>query len=80
MSTMNYIEELIPGDTFIIDSHYYIATTDFNKRGAKFCINLHDGTCKWLDPSYIVKKSPVYILDTDNNIIPLKKEQDKINV
>lgn len=77
---MNYIEELNIGDTFILDNNYYIVTTDFNKKGSKLCVNLKNGSTKWMDPSYIIKKTPVYIIDNDNNIAPLKKEEDIINV
>lgn len=75
---MNYIEELINGDTFIYKDDKFIITSDFKKNGSRLCINLVDGSHRWLESSEIINKLPVYYIDTDNNIIALK--QDSKNV
>lgn len=72
---MNYVEELFSGDTFVIKEDRFITTSDFKKNGSRLCINLADGTARWFLSSDIVNKISVYILDNDNNIISLKKEQ-----
>lgn len=73
---MNYIEELINGDTFIYKEDKFIATTDFKKNGSRLCINLVDGSQRWLSASEIINKVPVYYIDNDNNIIALKKDSE----
>ncbi len=76
---MKYIEELSAGDTFEVESQHYIVTCDFKSSGHRSCINLKTGQPKWIDPTVIVDHCPIYTLDKDNNIIPLKITE-KVNV
>lgn len=70
---MKYVEELNSGDCFIHNNLYYLLTTDFKKNGNKLAYSLLSGTPLWLDSKEIVNLSPVYTLDNENNIIPIKE-------
>lgn len=69
---MKYIEELNAGDSFQVDNNIYIITSDFKKNGDRNCIDLSSGSPRWISPNTIVDICPVYILDTENNITPVK--------
>ena len=73
---MNYIEELKGGDTFSDKEDKFVITTDFKKNGSRLCINLADGTQRWLESSHIIAKFSVYYIDNDSNIIPLKQDSN----
>lgn len=76
---MKYIEELIPGDVFILRGICYLVTCDFKSNGSRLCFCLSEGSPKWFMSDTIVDINPIYYLDTDNNIIPIKesKKDDK---
>jgi hypothetical protein len=69
---MKYLEELEPGDSFNWEDKYYIVSSDYKNNGQRDCINLSNGFNKWFKPDEIVEICPIYILDTDNNIISVK--------
>lgn len=69
---MKYIEELSIGDSFTLDNKIYILTSDFKSNGQKCCVGLNDGFIRWLSSQETVDVTPIYILDKDNNIIPIK--------
>lgn len=69
---MKYIEELSSGDTFKSNDKFFLLTSDFKKSGAKLAYCLEDGCAKWFDSQTIVESQPIYILDENNNTIPLK--------
>ena len=71
---MNYIEELVNGETFAYKEDKFILTTDFKKNGSRLCTNLVDGSQRWFKSSEIIDKTPVYYIDNDNNIVNLKKD------
>lgn len=73
---MNYIEELSYGDTFRCNGEIFLITQDFRKNGSRLAINMADSSPRWIEPSQIIDKVPVYILDDDNNIIALKQEKN----
>lgn len=70
---MKYIEELHSGDCFIIDNKPYLLTTDFKSNGSKLSYCLENGSPRWVRNGDIVEIMPVYKLDKDNNIVPLKE-------
>jgi hypothetical protein len=73
---MLYIEELVPGDTFKIDDTIYVLTCDFKKSKTsytKLAISLLTGNPVWFNNSTVVHKEQLFLLDTENNIIPLKE-------
>jgi hypothetical protein len=72
-----YIEELISGDSFSKDSVFYVLTNDFKKNGDRLAISLKDGCCRWFEASTIVENNQLYIMDKDNNIIPIKTTEKK---
>ena len=69
---MKYLEELEPGDTFSLENQLYLLTCDFKKNGSKNCILLHNGQSRWLESNIIVTINPLYSLDKENNVIPIK--------
>lgn len=70
--SMKYIEELNCGDTFSFKDHIYLLTSDFKSNGQKLCYSLINGFPVWLNSDAIVNSEPVYILDQNNNTIPIK--------
>lgn len=69
---MKYVEELSNGDTFRIDNKFFLLTSDFKKSGAKLAYSLDNGCAKWFDSQTIVESQPIYILDENNNTIPVR--------
>lgn len=77
---MKYLEELSVGESFTYNDITFILTTDFRNNGDRRCINLSDGSCKWINNQQIVNSQQIYILDENSNIIALKptnKEYDQ---
>jgi hypothetical protein len=71
---MHYIEELKHGSTFMHNELMYLLTTDF-KKDHRLAYSLKDGSSRWFKDDSIVKESPIYILDINNNIIPIKETE-----
>jgi hypothetical protein len=77
---MKYIEELSYGDCFLYKEHVYLLTNDFNNKNQKLCYNLAIGSAHWLRNDATVEICPVYRLDKENNIYPIKEyKNDKSN-
>lgn len=70
---MKYIEELVPGSTFIKNNTIFLLTTDYKKDGSKLAYSIENGFPFWLKPSDIVDACPLFKLDSDNNVIPIHK-------
>lgn len=69
---MKYLEELELGDTFFLEDKLYILTADFKSNGQRLCYSLLDGFAFWFKNQTIIRHTPIYILDQDNNTIPVK--------
>jgi hypothetical protein len=69
---MKYIEEIFPGDVFEHKNDLYLLTSDFKEKGQKLCYSLNNGNAKWFEPSEIISESPIFKLDEQNNVIPIK--------
>lgn len=69
---MKYIEELQHGDTFLYSNTTYVLTNDFKKNGDKLAISLYDGSNRWFKSNELITSHPIYILDENNNTIPVK--------
>lgn len=69
----NYIEELDNGDSFILDNDKFVVTCDYKSSGNRLCINLINGSSRWLQANTIVDKVQLFILDKDNNLIAIKE-------
>lgn len=78
---MQYIEELESGDVFLSEDKIYLLTCDFKNNGDRLCFCLTTGLPKWFGASTIVSINPIYSLDSNNNIIPVKetKKHDSPN-
>lgn len=70
---MKYIEEIYGGDCFLLDNKPYLLTIDFKSNGSRLAFSLEDGSPKWVKNTDIVDILPVYRLDSENTIIPLKE-------
>jgi hypothetical protein len=68
---MNYIEELIAGQTFNKDGHIFILTTDYKKDGSKLAVSMENGSMRWLKPNDIISLAPIFTQDENNNVIPI---------
>lgn len=69
---MKYLEEISPGDCFIFENKPFILTTDFKRSGDRLSYRLDNGKPFWLKPNVVIDINPIYYLDKDNNLIPLK--------
>lgn len=78
---MKYIEELDIGDTFTYKDHLFVLTSDFKSNGFRLCYSLISGQPSWLTNQTMIEHNPIYILDKDNNTIPVKitAKQDVAN-
>jgi hypothetical protein len=74
---LKYLEELTYGETFKIDNSYWLLTQDFKSNGKKLCYNLQSGYSKWFEGNTIVDINPIYALDKDGNIIPIKEYKNE---
>lgn len=69
---MKYLEEIATGDSFTYEEQVYIVTSDYKRNGDRLCVNLKTGFAKWLMPNNIVDICPIYVLDENNNVSPIK--------
>jgi len=74
---MKYIEELECGETFLYDSKYFVLSSDFKKNDTKMCVSLNNGFIFWLKSDLIIEQVPLYRMDENNNIIAIKKSENK---
>lgn len=79
---MKYIEELKNGDVFLYNGILYLLTHDMKSNNDRLCYSMSDGSSRWLKPDTIIKHEPIYILDENNNIQPIKeiKKYDEKNM
>jgi hypothetical protein len=71
---MKYLEELKPGDLFILNNIRYVISLDFrlkNKNKQQMCISLRDGVIQWFDQNSIIEPIELYYRDSENNILPV---------
>jgi hypothetical protein len=69
---MKYLEEMLPGDGIYINSEYFVVSADYKSNGDRMCVSLTTGFCRYLKSDAIVEPSPLYSLDKETNIIPIK--------
>lgn len=69
---MKYVEELLPSNCFRYKDDSYLLTNDFRKNGQKLAYSLTTGFCRWFDANTMVDLLPIYGLDADNNLYPIK--------
>lgn len=72
---MKYIEELECGDTFSHNDQVFVLTSDFKSNGSRLCYSLISGQPTWFQNNAMIEHDPVYTLDKDNNILPIKTTQ-----
>lgn len=70
---LKYLEELSHGETFKHEDKIWLTTTDFKKNGQRLCYNVENGFAQWFDSTIITEILPLYYLDKDNNVIPIKQ-------
>jgi len=76
---LKYLEELQNGEAFYADESHWLVTADFKNSGKRLCYSLRDGYAKWFDGNTIINLSPIYSLDKDNNIIPIREYKNENN-
>lgn len=69
---MKYLEEMLPGDGIHINNEYFVVSSDYKANGDRMCVSLTTGFCRYLKSDAIVEASPLYSLDKETNIIPIK--------
>lgn len=78
---MKYIEELKPGDFFIIDtSKRFILTSDFkikDKKKYHSAVSIENGFSNWIPEDQVVDIADLYYRDKDNNILLVKEYVDE---
>lgn len=74
---MKYVEELKPGDFFIIEtSKRFILTSDFrvkNKKKYHCAVSIDNGFSNWIPEDEVVEIADLYYRDKDNNILLVKE-------
>jgi hypothetical protein len=73
VNNMKYLEETNTGLCVLYESNYYILSSDFKSNGSRMCVNLLNGSNRWIDGNAMVKIIPLYRMDKENNIIPLRE-------
>jgi hypothetical protein len=79
---MEYIESISPGDTFQLQGMYFVLTSDFKSNRDRLCINLIDGSTRWLNSSTMVDIVDLFTLDKESNILAIKprKKDNEHNI
>ena len=72
---MKYLEELNPGDGIQLNDEYFVVTGDYKADGQRMCVSLTTGFCRYLKGDTIIISSPLYTLDKEMNIIPIKRTE-----
>jgi len=78
---MKYLEELKPGDLFLIDKKRFILTGDFkstkDQKTKKMSIDIQTGFASWLVEDSVVESLDLYYRDKDGNILALKEHKNE---
>ncbi len=74
---MKYIEELKPGDLFLVNNERFILTSDFRlskeDKYKRLSVNVSNGFLQWVEDDKIVESLDLYFRDKEGNIIALKE-------
>ena len=70
---MKYLKELGGGETFKLDNDIWLVTNDFKASGQRLCYNVQNGFARWIKPDNLIEILPLYTLDSDNNVIPIRQ-------
>lgn len=74
---MKYIEELKPGDLFLVNNERFILTSDFRlskeDKYKRLSVNISNGFLQWVEDDKIVESLDLYFRDKEGNIIALKE-------
>jgi hypothetical protein len=68
-----FLEELNGGDTFQLNDVYFVLSMDYKKNGDRMCLSLKSGSSQWFTSNTIVHSTPIYTMDTENNLIAIKE-------
>lgn len=68
-----FIEELSIGDFFEVENKKYILTSDFKKNGDRLCVDIDNGSCRWMKPDCHANVLSLYTMDANNNFMPIKE-------
>jgi hypothetical protein len=74
---MKYIDELKPGDLFLVNNERFILTSDFRlskqDKYKRLSVNISNGFLQWVEDDKIVESLDLYFRDKEGNIIALKE-------
>lgn len=73
---MKFVEELDGGDCFLLNGKYYIVSNDYSKKKSedfRSCIKISDGFSNWIKSNEVVEQIPLFTLDIESNIVPIKE-------
>lgn len=74
---MKYVEELKPGDLFLVNNERFILTSDFRlskeDKYKRLSVNISNGFLQWVEDDKIVESLDLYFRDKEGNIIALKE-------
>lgn len=74
---MKYVEELKPGDLFLVKNDRFILTSDYkiskSNRYKRLSVNVNNGFLQWIDDGEAVDVLDLYYRDKEGNIIALKE-------
>jgi len=69
---MKYIEELNAGQAFTKDNQVFLLTIDFKNNGQRLGYSIDGGVPRWFNANDTVEDHPLYLIDENNNVIPVK--------
>lgn len=75
---MKFIEELKPGECFKLSEDFFIVSGDYKKSKEgilRSCIEIKTGLSKWLKDNEVIEPTPIFTLDRDSNIIPIRETE-----
>jgi hypothetical protein len=73
-----FIEELNSGDSFEAEGKRFLLTSDYKKNGSRMVIDIDNGACRWFESDCHVSLINLYIMDSNNNFMPIKEIQSDV--
>lgn len=78
---MKYVEELKPGDLFLIKNERFILTSDFRlskeNKYKRLSVNISNGFLQWIEDDKIVESLDLYFRDKEGNILAIKETKNE---
>lgn len=75
----NYLEELEAGECFLLNGKAFVYTIDQKKNGDRLCIDLSEGSPRWLNSDSIIEKIAIFYTDMESNIIAIRESKKNVD-